>query len=517
MANPYIWSGLDRAVNDPTKIDEAIGEAVAAHNDDPDAHLGPNQALESHRASEIIDHRAESVVNDKIARQARRYIAIVDPNSESDFDTVQSALDYAVSVGGGDIFVVPGEHEITADISLPRTCGLYGNGDGESIIKSNNTTNRKITIQERLNRATLYMEDLNATTTSPNFSCGYFEESFEPYMVGLPVFDTQNENHLGFVASFNEGTNSGVLTANSKANAVNAVGYIQEGCEATNGSNAVKVYTDSDAFRVNYYAGSSINIEWAGERYKIIAQEDDNTLVLDRTYTGPTMISPCYVTDTARRTVNIEGVQLGNADADVALMGTAGNGATIIRDCTIYTNRTRMILGGRTFMDNVVMRMGSVGGTYVLGELRATDSVFYAESSTASGIEVSYGTRIEQCEWTGQGVSYNNPITFAGTNVVVERCVIATRSAWAPTYSHLTLQSLGVTLTDNTFFIAGTGTITFAGRHWRISGNRFDRSTGGGVTLGTNCYYSIFTDNFMNGTVTNSGTGNVVANNISTR
>ena len=56
MANPYIWAGLERATNDPTTIDQAIAEGVAAHNDDPDAHLGPGQALESHRAAEIIDH-----------------------------------------------------------------------------------------------------------------------------------------------------------------------------------------------------------------------------------------------------------------------------------------------------------------------------------------------------------------------------------------------------------------------------------------------------------------------------
>ena len=65
MGNPYIWAGLERANNDPTTIDQAIAEAVAAHDDNPDAHLGDDQSLQSHRASEIIDHRAESVVNDQ--------------------------------------------------------------------------------------------------------------------------------------------------------------------------------------------------------------------------------------------------------------------------------------------------------------------------------------------------------------------------------------------------------------------------------------------------------------------
>lgn len=45
MSDGYIWGALNRATNDPTLIDEAIGEAIVAHNDDPDAHLGPNLSL----------------------------------------------------------------------------------------------------------------------------------------------------------------------------------------------------------------------------------------------------------------------------------------------------------------------------------------------------------------------------------------------------------------------------------------------------------------------------------------
>lgn len=125
MANPYIWGDLDRATNDNTKIDQAIDEAIIAHNDDPDAHLGADQALESHRASEIIDHRAESVVNDKIATIARAYVAIVDPASDVDFDTIQAAVEYATDKGGGTIFLAPGHHYLSGAVDVPMNINFY--------------------------------------------------------------------------------------------------------------------------------------------------------------------------------------------------------------------------------------------------------------------------------------------------------------------------------------------------------------------------------------------------------
>lgn len=160
MANPYIWGDLDRATNDNTKIDQAIDEAIIAHNDDPDAHLGADQALESHRASEIIDHRAESVVNDKIATIARAYVAIVDPASDVDFDTIQEAVDYAAGKNGGTIFLAPGDHYISGEVELPmninfyspdyESCTVHGNytaGDYFNVIASSPNEQKLMTFE----------------------------------------------------------------------------------------------------------------------------------------------------------------------------------------------------------------------------------------------------------------------------------------------------------------------------------------------------------------------------------
>lgn len=59
------WGMLEKAQDDPQKIDEAVATAIAEHNADEESHLAEGQALQSHKMSEIIDHRAKSIVEDK--------------------------------------------------------------------------------------------------------------------------------------------------------------------------------------------------------------------------------------------------------------------------------------------------------------------------------------------------------------------------------------------------------------------------------------------------------------------
>lgn len=126
MANGFTWGMLQRTVNDPTFIDDAIDEAINAHNLDPDAHMQEGEALQSHRTDPVADHPAESVVNDKIQHTARAYVAIVNPGVAGDFDTLQSAIAYATGEGGGTILLTPGDHYISGAVDLPTTVNLVG-------------------------------------------------------------------------------------------------------------------------------------------------------------------------------------------------------------------------------------------------------------------------------------------------------------------------------------------------------------------------------------------------------
>src|SRR5665648_264201 len=68
MADVAVWGLLPKAQDDATTIDDEINAAVAAHNDDPTAHMAAGQSIDVHRVNTIIDHPAGSVVGDKIAR-----------------------------------------------------------------------------------------------------------------------------------------------------------------------------------------------------------------------------------------------------------------------------------------------------------------------------------------------------------------------------------------------------------------------------------------------------------------
>lgn len=61
-----VWGDKPESQISPRLILEAIADLIANHNDDPDAHLEEGQSLQSHKASEIIDHLANSIVSDKL-------------------------------------------------------------------------------------------------------------------------------------------------------------------------------------------------------------------------------------------------------------------------------------------------------------------------------------------------------------------------------------------------------------------------------------------------------------------
>lgn len=64
---PEVWGLLPKSQVDDELIEEAIARLILEHCADETAHLGVGQSLDSHRASEIIDHVVDSIIADKIA------------------------------------------------------------------------------------------------------------------------------------------------------------------------------------------------------------------------------------------------------------------------------------------------------------------------------------------------------------------------------------------------------------------------------------------------------------------
>ena len=63
---PETWGLLPKSQVDAELIEEAIARLILEHNEDETAHLGTGQSLQSHKASEIIDHLVASIIADKI-------------------------------------------------------------------------------------------------------------------------------------------------------------------------------------------------------------------------------------------------------------------------------------------------------------------------------------------------------------------------------------------------------------------------------------------------------------------
>ena len=175
----YIFGALTRAVNDDTTIDEAISIATQAHDDDPDAHLEAGQSLTTHRAAEIIDHLAESVVNDKLASVARTYTAIVGSGLAGDYDTIESALEYVVGLGGGSIYICSGDYYLAGETVLPHTVNLYGADRDTTIIHTDKANGKYFhnDYSAGLINQSIIMQGLTFTATSAGVFEGYDNDS----------------------------------------------------------------------------------------------------------------------------------------------------------------------------------------------------------------------------------------------------------------------------------------------------------------------------------------------------
>lgn len=59
------WGAMEKAQDDAQTIDEAIAQAIADHNADPEAHNSEGGSLYNHTHEEVIDHPPGSLLADK--------------------------------------------------------------------------------------------------------------------------------------------------------------------------------------------------------------------------------------------------------------------------------------------------------------------------------------------------------------------------------------------------------------------------------------------------------------------
>jgi len=129
------WGMLEKSMFDDETIEEAIARLISEHNDDEAAHLAEGQSLQSHKASEIIDHVVDSIVADKIKNKE------ITPNKLNyDRFTIQPSFESLTGWGqrktgtGADIVIDSvGCFRLVAGNALGNETDLYINSSAVSV------------------------------------------------------------------------------------------------------------------------------------------------------------------------------------------------------------------------------------------------------------------------------------------------------------------------------------------------------------------------------------------------
>ena len=125
------WGNLPKSQISAEQIEAAVNRLIQNHEDDPDAHIEAGESLQSHKASAIIDHVVNSIIEDKISdgevsapklKVAAKVADAIVAASGGDYTTVQAAI----AAGKKTIFVNKGTYVLTADIVLAEGISIIG-------------------------------------------------------------------------------------------------------------------------------------------------------------------------------------------------------------------------------------------------------------------------------------------------------------------------------------------------------------------------------------------------------
>lgn len=511
------WRNLAKDALDPTTISAAIDAKITNHNDDPEAHLGADQALESHRAAEIIDHRAGSVVNDKLAKLARRFVAIVDPKSESDFDTIESAVDYARGIGGGDIFIKEGNHFIENDIAIPLTIGLYGAGYDETLFISNNNGGNKLSFYDTVSADSYGGTISSAASGQISFNIGTLPwASYVPRpgmifkVYGLSTVDYEIDNY---------NSTTGVLTLKTAlATFSGSRSYkIVAGVHLINGSSTSRIVAGSWEDFSLYSRGMSFVDESGLEIAKTLDRINDTEFELVRTWTGADRVVSFEFKQLGYMLVNVSGLGLKRGDNAIIVENRAVGANITVSDCKNFSlNEADEWVGGIRynncvfdFTDNVKIGQQVMARNYAI----FYGCTFLAMENDADGLICSDYFSLINCKFVS--VNYERIKWFNGSiyEALIMGCSINRPQAAIGfdndgVYFNPKLRFINNSLyfgTNSNWNINSDGSI--------FTGNTISGNSDVTVTLTGDSERTIFNENHVKGTIVDNGTDNIVQGN----
>lgn len=521
MASPYIWGNLNRAVNDPTLIDEAIGQAIEAHESNPDAHLGADESLESHRASEIIDHRAESVVNDKLALRARRWAAIVDPTTGYDFDTIEAAVDYVGMKMPGDILVKSGVHYVDKTISLPATTSLCGEGIGETVIMYSGTDDTAIDVATSLSwfGGTLNSVSWSSGTTTINFSSSSVPVNESLIGRSLEIYSGGSYTVRRIVEIMSP-TSVRVSGANlTSGSALNMqIGWY---ASAQSGLDTVTLGTAAGLSTKNIQIGYTLIINSGGAARTTIGVidsiDDAGVITLRESYSGVNKegFIECVLENVPYLTMSDFTLSGNGVPAGIATYDEGCRGLFERIHIKGFVNPLYWI--GATDMSKSEVRSSSFDYSYNTSILIAYNTVFNncefkrLVNNTNRMLDGGNNT-FRDCLFTTTGAASILPFPSAFQDITFDNCDFYGVRSFQLVGDSSGGGYKGITISNSKFVMNASQTMGLAGRGSRFQDNII-RGTTSAFTLATGSQLNVVTGNISDGAFTNSGTNNIFANN----
>ena len=510
MAESYIWGNLNRSVTDSTLIDEAIDEAITAHNDNPDAHFGPDGSLESHRMSEVIDHRAESVVNDKIRATARRYVAIVDPNSEFDFDTISEAVNYAMRLGGGDIFVKRGVHYLSSDIEISPTISLYGEGSGETQIESLNSSGNGLNYYITANSSDGVGYFDGSLNGHDSFKWSSYMDSRLPPVAGQFLSIFGKANYQLQIIDYDSTTDIVYLEDAFYDLGDEAEIECLPGYELTNGSSELTVYTNDTSGFDKWYPGMSAVLLNLAAKPITTERLTDNKFKLANPYTGATTLRSGEFQYLGEATINFEGISTRRGSFALNIGGNTGNASNFVQNCK------NIIIGGTSGSYYQNCEFECVAGSTIAARTGTIwdGCKFLATSHASSGVILNGRSNFKNCRFLAN--NYSNHLWLNGTcqQVIIDGCIFENQSPVEILIGANSGSAPGLRMSNCWWTFGSSG--TFAMRLVRsiVTGCSFEMGSSNAPQLSIASARSIFANNRCSKTPVNSGTNNLMVNNL---
>lgn len=509
------WENLPKNPLDPTVISEAIQEGIDAHEADPEAHLGAGESLETHRDNEVIDHPAESVVNDKVYQNARRYIAIVDPYNEDDFDTLASAIEYAAVRGGGDIYIRRGTHYVADTINIPPTISLQGDGPGETVITTNGAP------------CDLYWSSfpgvrpeavLNGTTGSAGSdildSTGVGLAPANGYVGLACVLPGDSEP---YVIIEELGSNQYKLDRNLASNVGSAQRYFRPAYRATNGSNILEPWPGRNAQDDGIWPGATAMLGGYGNRALLDSVVRDDNIYLAENYTGTTGWFATFAEYQGTYGWYINDITFHDDSEGLYIYHEMDNVFAVVANCAFSGGETWLDLyGGETgpsTYDNCFFQTRNDNQGLRLLTTEVRNSQFEAIKNGAVALNTLADAKVTNCNFASAGYTNHPWLTDLRPNTKIEGCTFMSQGSVTHSDARSTTNSSIKSYVNNYFGMGTSQSITINGGSYIFMANQFNKSSGTPLIFGAGSQRNIFSNNLVVTAPSSAGTGNIISDN----